>query len=58
MSPELYDNSPFFSHSCDNRVDMFRLPANRVLANYNGKITRNIINAQLKATTSSFQGRE
>jgi hypothetical protein len=53
MSPGLYNNSPFFGHSCDTRVDMFRVPAN-----YNGRITRNIINAQLKASASSFKGRE
>jgi uncharacterized protein YjbI with pentapeptide repeats len=53
MSPELYNDLPFFGHSCDNRVDMFR-----VRANYRGEITQNVINAQLRATTSSFEGRE
>jgi uncharacterized protein YjbI with pentapeptide repeats len=53
MSPEIYNNSPFFGHSCDNRVDMFRVPAN-----FNGRITRNIINTQLRASASSFNGRE
>jgi uncharacterized protein YjbI with pentapeptide repeats len=53
MSPEIYNNSPFFGHTCDNRVDMFKAPAN-----YRGKITQNVINAQLRATTSSFQGSE
>jgi hypothetical protein len=32
---------------------MFKAPAN-----YRGKITQNVINAQLRATTSSFQGSE
>jgi hypothetical protein len=53
MSPELYNDSPFFGHSCDNRVDMFIAPPN-----YSGEIIQNVINAQLRATTSSFQGRE
>ena len=26
MSPGLYNYSPFFSNSCDTRVDMFRVP--------------------------------
>jgi len=53
MSPEFYNDLPFFGHSCDNRVDMFRVPPN-----YRGEITQNVINAQLRATTSSFLGRE
>jgi uncharacterized protein YjbI with pentapeptide repeats len=52
MSPR-YNNSPFFGHTCDYRIDMFKAPAN-----FNREITQNVINAQLRATTSSFQGSE
>jgi len=53
MSPDIHHNSPFYGHSCTNTLDMFRAPQN-----YSGEITKNVINAQLKATTSSFQGSE
>jgi len=47
MSPGLHSGSPFYGHSCDSRVDLFRAPEN-----YNGKITTNDININLKANTS------
>ena len=53
MSPSRYHNSPFFGHTCSKTLYIFIAPSN-----YNGEITQNVINAQLKATTSSFQGRE
>jgi len=47
ISPGLHRSSPFYGHSCDCRVDLFRAPEN-----YNGKITTNDININLKANTS------
>ena len=42
MSPRLYDNSPFFSHTCFNRLDLFRAPID-----FRGEITVNSINLAL-----------
>jgi uncharacterized protein YjbI with pentapeptide repeats len=53
MSPRLYDNSPFYGHSCDTRVDLFMAPPN-----YNGEITANGINIALKTNTSRLEARE
>ena len=47
ISRGLHRGSPFYGHSCDCRVDLFRAPVN-----YNGKITINDININLKANTS------
>jgi hypothetical protein len=47
ISPRLHRGSPFYGHSCDFRVDLFKAPVN-----YNGKITTNDININLKANTS------
>jgi hypothetical protein len=53
MSPRLYDNSPFFSHTCFNRLDLFRAPQD-----FQGEVTVNSINLVLKTNTSRLQGRE
>ena len=47
MRPELYRGQPFYGHSCSSTIDLFMAPER-----FNGNITTNIINAQLKATTS------
>jgi hypothetical protein len=47
MSPALYRGQPFYGHSCSNIIDLYKAPER-----FNGKITKNLINTQLKATTS------
>jgi hypothetical protein len=47
MRPNLYGGLPFYGHTCSNTIDLFRAPHN-----FEGVITQNVINAQLKATTS------
>jgi uncharacterized protein YjbI with pentapeptide repeats len=53
MSPELYNGSPFYGHTCDTRVDLFRAPSG-----FNREITVNAINIALKANTSSLAASE
>ena len=48
MDSGLHSGLPFYGHSCFNSIDLFRAPRN-----FNGVITQNVINAQLKATTSN-----
>jgi hypothetical protein len=50
MSPRLHEGSPFYGHSCDSRVDLFLAPSN-----FRGVITQNVINTQLKATSSNLR---
>ena len=47
MSSYLHRGLPFYGHACSNTIDLYKAPER-----FNGKITKNIINAQLKATTS------
>jgi hypothetical protein len=47
MRPNLYRGLPFYGHTCSNAIDLFRAPHN-----FEEVITQNVINAQLKATTS------
>jgi hypothetical protein len=47
MRPTLYGGQPFYGHSCSNTIDLYKAPER-----FNGKITKNLINIQLKATTS------
>jgi hypothetical protein len=47
MSSKLHGGLPFYGHACSNTIDLYKAPER-----FNGKITKNIINAQLKATTS------
>ena len=47
MRPALYGGQPFYGHSCSNTIDLYKAPER-----FNGKITKNLINIQLKATTS------
>lgn len=47
MRPDLYRGLPFYAHTCSNTVDLFRKPEN-----FEEVITEEVINAQLKATTS------
>jgi len=54
MNSRLHNGQPFYGHSCTLTIDLYLEPSN-----YNGEeITQNVINTQLKATTSSFQGSE
>jgi hypothetical protein len=53
IRPELYGGQLFYGHSCSSTIDLFRASER-----FNGKITTNIINAQLKATTSSLVAAE
>jgi len=48
MDPGLHNGLPFYGHSCSNTIDLYRAPPN-----FEGEITQNIINTQLKATTSN-----
>ena len=48
MMETLYGGQPFYGHSCSNTIDLFKASKG-----FNGKITKNIINTQLKATTSN-----
>jgi uncharacterized protein YjbI with pentapeptide repeats len=48
MHPRLHTGLPFYGHSCSNTIDLYKAPRN-----FEGKITQNIINTQLKATTSN-----
>jgi WD40 repeat protein len=47
MNPRLHDGQPFYGHSCSSIIDLYKAHEK-----FNGKITTNIINAQLKATIS------
>jgi hypothetical protein len=47
IHPRLFNGLPFYGHSCFNTIDLFRAPPN-----FKGEITQNVINTQLKATTS------
>ncbi len=48
MMTSLHSGQPFYGHSCSNTIDLYRKHER-----FNGIITKNIINTQLKATTSN-----
>jgi len=48
MSSGLHRGQPFYGHSCFSGIDLYKAPPN-----FRGEITQNVINTQLKATTSS-----
>jgi WD40 repeat protein len=53
ISPELHSEQPFYGHSCENTIDLYRAPSN-----FRGVITQNEINTQLKATISNLIAEE
>ena len=53
MHNRLHNGLPFYGHSCSNAIDLYKAPRN-----FEGVITQNIINTQLKATTSNLSVEE